>query len=147
MKMVAAIPASRAAQATAWPWLPALAARTPAERSASPSVINLLTAPRTLNEPVRCRFSAFRHTVRPTRRERALLVCTGVTRAWPAMRSRAASMSARVGRSNSEHLLEDLTNSRQRVEAAGLHVVEQAPQLRIVAHGQLEMAACPGRRD
>ena len=30
MKTVAAIPASRAAQATAWPWLPALAATTPA---------------------------------------------------------------------------------------------------------------------
>ena len=37
MKIVAAIPASRAAQATAWPWLPALAATTPAARSAGVS--------------------------------------------------------------------------------------------------------------
>ncbi len=42
------------------------ARRALARRRASSS---LLTAPRTLNEPVRCRFSAFRHTVRPTRRE------------------------------------------------------------------------------
>ena len=33
MKIVAGIPASRAAHATAWPWLPALAATTPARRS------------------------------------------------------------------------------------------------------------------
>ncbi len=69
MKIVALIPSSRAAQATAWPWLPALAATTPAARSSSPSVDSLLTAPRILNEPVRCRFSALSHTVRAQRRE------------------------------------------------------------------------------
>ncbi len=69
MKMVALIPSSRAAQATAWPWLPALAATTPAARSSSPSVESLLTAPRILKEPVRCRFSAFSVTDRPVRRE------------------------------------------------------------------------------
>ncbi len=58
--MVAPTPASRAAQATACAWLPALAATTPAARWASPSVDSLLTAPRILNEPVRWRFSAFR---------------------------------------------------------------------------------------
>ena len=42
MKIVAEIPASRAAHATAWPWLPALAATTPAARSASPSVAIVL---------------------------------------------------------------------------------------------------------
>ena len=65
MKIVALIPASRAAQATAWPWLPALAATTPARRSRPESVAILLTAPRTLNEPVRCRFSALSATSRP----------------------------------------------------------------------------------
>ena len=65
MKIVALTPASRAAQATAWPWLPALAATTPARRSASESVAILLTAPRILKEPVRCRFSAFSETSRP----------------------------------------------------------------------------------
>jgi hypothetical protein len=38
MKILEAIPASRAAHATACPWLPALAATTPARRSSSPSV-------------------------------------------------------------------------------------------------------------
>ena len=64
-KTVALTPASRAAQATAWPWLPALAAITPERFSPSVSVAILLTAPRILNEPVRCRFSAFSATSRP----------------------------------------------------------------------------------
>ncbi len=69
MKIVAAIPASRAAHATACPWLPALAATTPAERSAGESVAIVLYAPRILKEPVRWRFSALSSTVRPERRE------------------------------------------------------------------------------
>ena len=69
MKMVAAIPASRAAHATAWPWLPALAATTPAARSSAVSEGIVLTAPRILNAPVRWRFSAFSWTVRPASRE------------------------------------------------------------------------------
>ena len=73
MKIVAAIPASRAAQATAWPWFPALAATTPALRSFSPSVEIVLYAPRILNEPVRWRFSAFSRTWRPVSRENVSL--------------------------------------------------------------------------
>ena len=69
MKIVAGMPASRAAQATACPWLPALAATTPAARSASPSVAIVLYAPRILKEPVRWRFSALRKTWRPVSRE------------------------------------------------------------------------------
>ena len=72
MKTVARMSSSRAAQATAWPWFPALAATTPAARSALPSPVSLLTAPRILNEPVRWRFSAFSQTGRPTRRESVL---------------------------------------------------------------------------
>src|SRR5438046_5230465 len=63
------------------------------------------------------------------------------------MRSRAASMSASVGRSNVEHLVEDLTNSRERVEPPRLDVVEQPPQLGVVADGRLEVPARPRRRD
>ena len=70
MKIVAEIPASRAAQATACPWFPALAATTPAARSFSPSVAIVLYAPRILKEPVRWRFSAFRTTWRPASREK-----------------------------------------------------------------------------
>ena len=42
MKMRASAPASRAAQATAWPWLPALAVTTPAARSSGLSVGDLV---------------------------------------------------------------------------------------------------------
>jgi len=68
MKTVAATPASRAASAIACPWFPALAVTTPAARSSSVIVASLLTAPRILNEPVLCRFSALRKTWRPLRR-------------------------------------------------------------------------------
>ena len=51
-RIVAGTRASRAAHATACPWLPALAATTPATRSSAESAATLFTAPRTLNEPV-----------------------------------------------------------------------------------------------
>ena len=70
MKIVAWIPASRAAHATACAWLPALTATTPAARSSSESDATQLTAPRILNEPVRWRFSAFSHTSRPVMRSK-----------------------------------------------------------------------------
>src|SRR5262245_16305767 len=117
------MPASRAAHATACPWLPALAATTPAARSASPSVEILLNAPRILNEPVRCRFSAFSDTSRPASRENVSDRNTGVIRATPSRRSRAASTSRRDGAvpvANVEHLLEDLLHRRERVELASL---------------------------
>ena len=77
MKIVAGMPSSRAAQATAWPWLPALAATTPAARSAGVSVASLLTAPRILNEPVRWRFSALSADRRPVSRAERLRVVDG----------------------------------------------------------------------
>ena len=53
MKIVAAIPASRAAHATAWPWLPALAAATLAALSGvSVAIVHRAAI---LNAPVRCR--------------------------------------------------------------------------------------------
>ena len=52
------VPAARAAKATAWAWLPALAATTPAASSASDSRLIAFVAPRALNEPVTWRFSA-----------------------------------------------------------------------------------------
>src|SRR6516225_8117619 len=136
-KIVAAIPASRAAQATACPWLPALAATTPAARSAVPSVEILLKAPRILNEPVRWRFSAFSRTSRAARRENVSERKMGVTRATPSSRARAASMSAGVGTVvDAEDLLEEL---------AALHGVQDAPKLRVVSDRALEMRLRPRR--
>src|ERR671937_1398578 len=134
-KIVARAPAARAAHATAWPWLPALAATTPARLSSSESVAILLTAPRTLKAPVRCRFSAFSHTSRPLRRVNVSEPYTGVTRATPSMRARASSMSVSVGTAvvaKFEHLAQYLAYGGERIELAPLHVVEQATQLGIV---------------
>ena len=72
MKIRACAPSSRAAQATAWPWLPALAATTPASRCSGSRLESLTYAPRILNEPVRCRFSAF-EAHRPAREPRERL--------------------------------------------------------------------------
>src|SRR5918994_779397 len=155
--MRAGIPASRAAHATACPWLPALAATTPADRSRSESIAIRLTAPRTLNAPVRCRFSALSQTSRPTMREKVSEVYTGVSRATPARRRRASSMSAsfwavsvfiakfagarlKSGTGiDSEYLFKYLLHRRQRVELAALHLVEQAPQLGIVGDRPLQV--------
>jgi hypothetical protein len=59
---VAMHPSSPAANATPWAWMPALAATTLWPRSASDSLAILLYAPRTFNQPVRCRFSHFKKT-------------------------------------------------------------------------------------
>src|ERR671932_1263611 len=151
MKIVAGAPSSRAAHATAWPWFPALAATTPAARSASVSVAILLTAPRILNEPVRCRFSAFSHTSRPVMRENVSDGCAAVTRATPSSRARAVSMSATVGAVLTAIDLEDLgeylLDRRQRIQLALLHLVEDTAQLRIFAHRALEVALRAQRGD
>src|SRR5256885_3051522 len=149
MKIVARAPTSRAAHATACPWLPALAATTPAARSESESVEILWTAPRILNAPVRCRFSAFSSTRRPVRRVNVSEEKTGVTLAIPSIRSRAARMSATVGaiRLDLEHAQQDLAHGAERVELARLHLVEQPAQLGIVGDGVLEVLLRARGRD
>ena len=57
--MTAGIPRRAAWNATASPWLPALAAMTPRARVAGSSWSSRFTAPRSLNEPVIWRFSSF----------------------------------------------------------------------------------------
>src|SRR5262245_51164053 len=134
MKIVARAPSSRAAHATAWPWLPALAAITPASRSAGERLATVLTAPRILNEPVRCRFSAFRTTSRPTWREIVSEPYTGVSRASAPIRARAASTSARVGVvlvAKVEDQPKNRINRRERVELPLLDLVEEPPELRL----------------
>src|SRR5215469_7643335 len=100
-----------------------------------------LTAPRILNEPVRCRFSAFRKQVRPVSRRSDSDAETGVRRTWSPIRSRASSMSASVGAVfvvNVEHLPEDLVDGAERVELPPSHLVEEPEQLRILGHCILE---------
>src|SRR2546427_7302711 len=59
MTIVAGMPSRSAWNATARPWLPALAAMTPVRRASGPSWSRRLAAPRSLNEPVIWRFSSF----------------------------------------------------------------------------------------
>ena len=53
-------PSSRAAQATPWPMFPALAVTTPPRSSSASAWRIAFSAPRSLNEPIGCRFSSFR---------------------------------------------------------------------------------------
>src|SRR4051794_7905607 len=150
MKMVAAIPASRAAHATACPWFPALAATTPATRSASLSVAILFSAPRSLKEPVRWRFSALSRISRPAIREKVSEPNTGVSRTTPTMRARAASTSARVGASIStdlEHTLQHLLDCTQWIEPALLYLVEEPAQLLVPGDRPLEVRLRACRRE
>ena len=65
MTIVAAIPIRSAWYATACAWLPAETASTPLARSAGVSCAILLSAPRSLNDAVNCRFSNLRKTSQP----------------------------------------------------------------------------------
>ncbi len=79
---VASTPNVRAARATPRPWFPADAAitlRRPPGSSASAA--SRAAAPRSLNEPVRCRFSSFSQTSAPVRRPSDGAGTSGVTRA------------------------------------------------------------------
>ena len=70
--IVAAMPIRSAWYATACAWLPAETASTPLARSAAVSCAILLSAPRSLNEAVNCRFSNFEEDLAAAdRRERA----------------------------------------------------------------------------
>src|SRR5262249_31189583 len=150
MKIVALIPSSRAAHATAWPWLPALAATTPASRSAGERLEAVLNAPRILNEPVGCRFSALAATSRPTRRGGEAKPYHGVTRAWSPIRSRAARTSASVGVvvvAKVKDQPKNGINRAQRIELPALDLVEQPRELGIVGDLALEVTPRSGGRD
>src|SRR4029078_9647821 len=65
MTIVAAIPIRSAWDAPACAWLPAETASTPLARSAGVSCVILLSAPRSLNDAVNCRFSNVSDTSQP----------------------------------------------------------------------------------
>ena len=86
----------RAAAASACAWLPAEAPTTPAAQPSSPRAVSFAPAPRTLKEPVRCRFSAFSATMPPARSENVRVERMGVRRAVVATPARAARTSSAV---------------------------------------------------
>src|SRR6478736_4201861 len=71
-------------------------AMTPRARSDGPSEASLLSAPRSLNEFVTCRFSYLTWTFASVRAESFGAGSIGVRTTWPAMVRRAFSMSSSV---------------------------------------------------
>src|SRR6516165_8522633 len=98
MTTVAAQPSRPAANATPWAWLPALAATTPRARSASDSLAILAYAPRTLNDPVRCRFSHLRYTGPETVSDSTRECSMGVSEitSWVSLRAAVTSSGLTV---------------------------------------------------
>src|SRR5438874_9564425 len=94
MTTVTWTPCARPAYAIAWAAFPALIVTTPARRASGESRDIALTAPRTLNEPVRWRFSSFRNASAPIRSPSEWLETRGVRRMWPAITGRARWASA-----------------------------------------------------
>src|SRR4051812_13719681 len=134
---------------------------TPAARSSAESEARTFTAPRILNEPVRCRFSALSRSSRPVRKASASDGYTAVRCARSPMRSRAAWMSARLGPvfvaigvaarvglvGEVEHGLEDGMHRGERIELTPFDAVQEAPQLGIVGDRVLQMPARAGGGD
>src|SRR5262249_2598492 len=96
MTMVAGIARRAAWYATAWAWLPADIAMTPRARAKGSSEASLLSAPRSLNELVTCRFSYLTWTSAPVSAESFGAGSIGVRSTAPASVRRAASTSAMV---------------------------------------------------
>ena len=69
---------------------------TPFVQPSSPSASSFAATPRTLKEPVRCRFSAFSATIPPARSENVRVESIGVRRATVSTAARAALTSRAV---------------------------------------------------
>ena len=107
------------------------------------SVASLLTAPRILNDAGALEVLRLQaHLAPAAARERLRAVDRRHSRDAPrgaAAPPRCQRASVRSVVAKLEHLLHDLAHRGQRIELAPLHLVEQAPQLRIVRHRLLEM--------
>src|SRR4051812_40338657 len=95
MKTSHGTPRTRAAWASAHAWLPALPAVTPRAQP-SPRAASLFSAPRTLNDPVRWRFSALSATAAPVRSLSVSDGSTGVSFATSATAARARATASAV---------------------------------------------------
>src|ERR1700690_3448501 len=96
MTTVAVQPSRPAANATPCAWLPALAATKPRARSASLGRAIRLYAPRTLNDPVRWRFSHLRKTGPATVSDSTRECITGVSEITSRSSLRAAATSSEL---------------------------------------------------
>ncbi len=94
MNTVAGTSIDWAASATPCAWFPAEAATTPTSLVPGSSCVTTFMAPRILNDPVRCRFSALNHTSRSLKRENDVEWTVGVTTAVCAIRAWAERISS-----------------------------------------------------
>src|SRR6266849_2047160 len=93
-------PCCRAHQATPWAMFPALAVHTPRASAAGPAAAIALPAPRSLKEPMGCRFSSLRWISAGA--SSTFSRTSGVRVAMPTSRSRAARISGSDGASSSD---------------------------------------------
>ena len=114
----------------------------------------MLTAPRILNDPVRCRFSALSSDLAAGPERQRLggvhggqprAVADPLARGLDVSEGRAVVIASVVG--EVEHGLEDLMHGGERIELAPLDAVEQPPQLGVVGDGILQVTARARRRD
>src|SRR5262245_20502719 len=70
---------------------------TPRSRTAGSRSARLFSAPRALNAPTSCRFSALSQSSAPASSSSAAHLTTGVRTTWPFSRPAAASTSSRLG--------------------------------------------------
>src|SRR5436190_15172338 len=107
-------PSLRACQATPWAMFPALAVQIPSFRSRGSARAKALPAPRILKEPMGWRFSSFRKISQGDAGSSSGM--SGVRRAVPAIRSRAARISSRETGSDIEPMLSGARRSRGATE-------------------------------
>ena len=129
------IPSLADAQATACAWFPADQVTTPRAFSSALSDASLFSTPRGLNEPVFWNSSAFRNARAPMRSPSVADVKTGVRCRRPAIVSRAASTSSRVG---------DSIVIEPRLSVAFSHLGLEAPISRPLTAGLGERVLGPG---
>src|SRR6266568_1760138 len=147
----------RACQARAWAMFPALQVYTPRFRGSGPARAIALLTPRTLKEPVGCKFSSFRKISAGA--SSTFKRTSGVRRTFPLIRSLASSISFRgIGPRISEpgpafssitNLHNDadsqLLNTNEACQQAGSHE-EASSENRSRASGSSIFASCQIRR-
>ena len=125
----------------------------PAARSAAESIASLFIAPRILNEPVRCRFSALSSVGRPDSRSERLGAVDGRDARVAARSARARPRCQRVWGLSSSPIWntcsQDLVGRAQRVEPAEPHLSSSAASSGSASTRILQIAArpCGGDRE
>src|SRR5438445_2805495 len=130
---------SRACQARAWAMFPALQVYTPRFLASGPARAIALLTPRTLKEPVGCKFSGFRKISADA--SSTFKRMSGVRRTFPLIRSLASSISFRgIGPSTSEvaTVFPGITNLHNDADSQLLNTNEACRQVGSYEEGSCE---------